>query len=142
MEMLSLMGRRRSNVIKGDFQLDFFGMVDHVAGDTRPYWVAQEDGRPNPSAEIEGSMIWWRQPRPLDAVIRRQKTILYPHQPGTAYCGGECADWKPIDAFPPRKRYRADGTEYVTTQPWCRACTNRHARKMYALQKEGYRKAA
>ena len=129
------MGRPRKKILTGDFEPLGLGLVDHVAGGTKPYWIAQEDGKPNPSVEIEGSRIWWRQPRPLDAVIRRQKTIIYPNQPGYKWCS-HCAEWVERLNFAENKSLR-DGL-----QKWCRPCANRHARRMYWLSKEAKKLAA
>lgn len=150
------MAGKRKNIIKGDFALprkrgsgNNSRMLDCVSLGVKPYYVEQIDGKWPPYAEITATRVINRDPTMRDdkrslkiAERLASRPMIYPNQPGMAYCGGECAAWKPIDDFPPRKRYRADGTEYVTTQPWCRSCTNRHAKRMYWLQREGYSKAA
>lgn len=105
------------------------GRVDMVTLGTKPFYVPQEDGRPIPAAEIISSRVLQREPRSLDVPMRRTRSIIFPHQLGMKWCAGECGEWKPKDQYSP-KADAADGLH-----PYCKACRNRHASKMYWMQR-------
>ena len=124
------MGRHRKPAPPNVIKLDFYSMLDRVTLDTKPFYVPQEDGRPNPFAEIIGSRVWQRQPRLLETPIPRWRgAIIFPNQPGKKWCS-VCGDWIDKQQFSPK----ADTFDKL--HPYCKACRARHARRMYWAAKE------
>lgn len=136
------MGRKRKTIpfnkkAHGDDLLDCVTL-----GDTKPYYVIQENGEWPPYAEVIASRVVNRDPRLQDedarflralAASRRPMTFTAP--PFTKYCG-HCGEWVSKLEFGDN-RSTHDGL-----QKWCKPCANRHARRMYYLAKEAQKLAA
>jgi len=139
MEMLSAMGRRRKNVIKGDFEPLDLERVGMVTMGTKPYFVEQHDDKWPPYAEIISSRYIDPTPKPLGRRGAHKPEFLsdkFPQMRTHKWCAGECGDWKLKADFSPK----ADAADKL--HPYCKACRARHARKIYWAAKETAQKAA
>jgi len=126
------MGRHRKPAPPNVIQLDFAGLVDVVTLKPKPYYVEQHDGTWPPYAEIISSRVISRQPRPLGRRGERKPEFLsdrFPQSRSMKYCG-QCGEWVNRLDFSPK----ADTFDKL--HPYCKSCRNRHARRIYWLQKE------
>jgi hypothetical protein len=140
---LFCMGRKRSNVIQGEFghQLDFFDhMLDCVTLGTKPIYVEQAGSWP-PYAEVISSRVINRDPRLQDeearflrALAAVRKPLIYEPPKGKKWCS-HCGEW--VD----RLDFAENASLHDGLQKWCKSCANRYRRRMYYLTKESQKAA-
>lgn len=139
------MGRKRSNIIKGDFgyeQLDFFDhMLDCVTLGTKPIYVEQAGQHP-PFAEVIASRVWNRDPRIHDeqhALIKAlhiaARPTIQPARPGEKWCC-KCGEWRGINYF------TAKADSFDKLHPYCNQCRAEAERRRYWVSKQFGSKAA
>lgn len=130
------MGRKRSNIIKGEFgeQLNFFDhMLDCVTLGVKEIAVEQAGSWP-PYAMVMSSRVWPRDPgAQMERLKRMERAMLkhlsiYDDHPNEKYCIN-CGDWRNKNRFTPDKRNR-DGLH-----SWCNFCRADQARGLYLLKR-------
>jgi hypothetical protein len=134
----------KRTIIEGDFtrkRTNGDAMLDCVTLKTKMVAVEQAGFKP-PYAWVTTSRVINRNPALQDAeaamvraINAAKRTIIYPNQPGYRYCSG-CAEWVAVENFSPK------ATMHDKLHSHCKPCRARHAKRMYWLQKEEFKKAA
>lgn len=124
------MGRRRKTFTPDD-QADFFGLVDYLTLNTKPFYVEQIGGKGKPYAEVTASRVLQREPRLLTARGTKRTEFLsdkFPQMRYQKWCS-DCGEW--VD----RWKFGTDTRNRDGLRSYCDPCEARRKRRHYYLAK-------
>jgi hypothetical protein len=129
------MGRKRSNIVKGDFApAEYDGMLDCITLGVKEIAVEQAGFNP-PYAWVLASRVWPRDPgAQMEKLERMERAMLkhlaiYDARKDEKFCIN-CGEWRKHNRYSPDKRNH-DGLH-----SWCKFCRAEHARGIYLNKRE------